>query len=95
MADIDHFDKRADFTIDQENWAGLPDYFNELHDKGMKTVLILDPAIPIERGETYWPYENGVTNDVFIKWDNGTTMLAAVNKSNLCYFIAQTFKIFK
>lgn len=41
VADIDHFDKRKDFTIDPINWSGLPQYFEDLHRMGMKTVLLL------------------------------------------------------
>lgn len=86
MADIDHFDHRADFTIDPVKWKGLPEYFDFLHGKGMKTVLILDPAIPIERQE-YAPYLDGREADVFIHWPeqtadfnftNSTIMVAAV-----------------
>jgi len=53
----------------------------------MKTVLILDPAIPIERDSTYWPYFDGRLGDVFIRhpgptedfsFTNSTIMVAAV-----------------
>lgn len=89
MADIDHFDERADFTIDPNEWLFLPTYFSFLHDQGLKTVLILDPAIPIER-QNYWPYTEGRLRDVFIRspgptedfgFTNSTIMVAAVNKS--------------
>ena len=39
--DIDHFDANKDFTYDKENFAGLPEYFQELRDMGMKTIIIL------------------------------------------------------
>ena len=38
VADIDHYDKRKDFTIDPINWKELPEYFDYLHTVGMKTV---------------------------------------------------------
>ena len=38
VADIDHYDERKDFTIDPNNWKDLPEYFDELHSLGMKTV---------------------------------------------------------
>lgn len=40
-ADIDHYDERKVFTIDDENFAGLPEYFDELRAGGMRTVIIL------------------------------------------------------
>lgn len=86
VADIDHFDQRYDFTIDPINWSELPEYFDYLHSLGMKTVLILDPAIPVEN-PNYWAYLDGRQKDVFIRWPgptsdfiytNSTMMLAAV-----------------
>ena len=68
VADIDHFDKRKDFSIDPINWAGLPEYFDELHRTGMKTVLLLDPFIMINDTSAYWPYTTGREKDIFIKW---------------------------
>ena len=41
VADIDHFDKRKDFSIDPINWKNLSQYFDDLHKIGMKTVLLL------------------------------------------------------
>ena len=40
-ADIDHYDERKVFTVDDENFAGLAEYFDELRDGGMRTVIIL------------------------------------------------------
>ena len=40
-ADIDHMDTQMDFTIDQVNFAGLPEYFEQLRDGGMRTIIIL------------------------------------------------------
>ena len=72
VADIDHFDKRKDFSIDPINWSGLDKYFDELHNLGMKTVLLLDPFIMINDTEAYWPYTTAREQDVFIKWPAGT-----------------------
>lgn len=70
VADIDHFDQRKDFTIDKEKWNGLPEYFNELHKRNMKTVLLLDPAL-IVNDTSYWPYATGLKENVFIHWPEG------------------------
>ncbi|CAF1092425.1 unnamed protein product, partial [Brachionus calyciflorus] len=70
VADIDHFDRRQDFTIDEQKWKELPKYFDYLHSKGMKTVLLLDPALVINE-TNYWPYETGRQKDIYIKWPPG------------------------
>jgi alpha-glucosidase (family GH31 glycosyl hydrolase) len=40
-ADIDHFDKRLDFTYDPVNFAGLPEYVKELNKNGIRFIIIL------------------------------------------------------
>ena len=40
-ADIDHMDRRLDFTVDDVNFAGLNDYWQSLRAAGMRTVIIL------------------------------------------------------
>jgi alpha-glucosidase (family GH31 glycosyl hydrolase) len=40
-ADIDHFDKRLDFTYDPVNFKGLPEYVKELNKRGIKFIIIL------------------------------------------------------
>jgi len=40
-ADIDHYDERKVFTIDNVNFAGISDYFEELRNNGMRTIIIL------------------------------------------------------
>ncbi|XP_052256801.1 sucrase-isomaltase, intestinal-like isoform X2 [Dreissena polymorpha] len=55
--DIDHFDANMDFTLDHVKFGRLPQYFRDLQSKGMKTVIILDPAI-ISNVTGYQPYVN-------------------------------------
>lgn len=40
-ADIDHMEEQKDFTIDQVNFKGLKEYFDELRSQGMRTIIIL------------------------------------------------------
>ena len=40
-ADIDHMDVYRIFTLDRVNYADLNDYFSELRNQGMRTVIIL------------------------------------------------------
>ena len=70
VADIDHFDKRKDFTLDQKNWKELPQYFDYLHSRGMKTVLLIDPAL-VANETDYWPYTTGLQKNVYVKWPKG------------------------
>ena len=70
VADIDHFDKRKDFTLDQKNWKDLPQYFDYLHSRGMKTVLLIDPAL-VANETDYWPYTTGLQKNVYVKWPKG------------------------
>ncbi|KAL8616023.1 hypothetical protein ACOMHN_014985 [Nucella lapillus] len=55
-ADIDHMDERMDFTIDPVNFTDLPQYFDTLRQRGMRTIIILDPAL-ISNVSNYEPYE--------------------------------------
>jgi len=65
--DIDYMDKKRDFTYDPENFGDLPELINELNLENIRTILILDPAIPIDT-EDYSVFENGIEYDAYIKW---------------------------
>ena len=73
-ADIDYMDAAKDFTIDAKNFQGLKEYFRQLNDDGIRTVIILDPGT-IDDQTFYTPTIDGIENDVFIKWDDGTTLM--------------------
>jgi len=34
-------DRKLDFTYDKVLYSGLPDFVDELHDKGLKYIIIL------------------------------------------------------
>ena len=40
-ADIDHFRKQLDFTYDEVNFKGLPQYIDELKTRGVRFIIIL------------------------------------------------------
>merc|ERR1719427_581447 len=69
--DIDYMDEKKDFTYDPVNFAGLPEFINELHSNGMKYIVILDPGIKIEEG--YKAYDEGMEQNVFITMQDGIT----------------------
>ena len=41
MGDIDIMERSLDFTYDRDNFAGLPEYIQELKSRGIKFVTIL------------------------------------------------------
>ncbi|CAF4952244.1 unnamed protein product [Rotaria sp. Silwood1] len=72
-ADIDYMDAEKDFTIDPINYRGLKEFFSQIRTEGMRTVVILDPGT-IDDQKYYAPTIEGIKEDVFIKWENGTLM---------------------
>lgn len=40
-ADIDHMEVQKDFTVNNETFYGLNDYFKSLQDNGMHIIIIL------------------------------------------------------
>jgi alpha-glucosidase (family GH31 glycosyl hydrolase) len=76
-ADIDYMDKQKVFTVDPINYKGLKEYFEELNSEGVRTIIILDPAM-FDDQTYYAPTVEGIKEDVFIKWDNGSLMRGAV-----------------
>ncbi|PVD23121.1 hypothetical protein C0Q70_16384 [Pomacea canaliculata] len=73
-ADIDHMSERRDFTIDNSSFAGLTDYFRQLRDGGMRTIIILDPAL-VSNYTNYEPYERMKAVNGFIMWPNDTNYI--------------------
>ncbi|XP_014665000.1 PREDICTED: sucrase-isomaltase, intestinal-like [Priapulus caudatus] len=65
-------DERVDFTIDPVNFAGLPEYVDQLKREGVHFTIILDPAL-ITNVSGYEPYQRGTEQDVWIKWPTGTS----------------------
>ncbi|CAF3137369.1 unnamed protein product [Rotaria sp. Silwood2] len=76
-ADIDYMDAKKVFTIDPINYQGLKEYFQELNSEGIKTIVILDPGM-VDDQKYYAPTVEGIKEDVFIKWDNGSLMRGTV-----------------
>ncbi|XP_038308445.1 putative maltase-glucoamylase-like protein FLJ16351 isoform X4 [Canis lupus familiaris] len=68
-SDIDYMDGNKDFTIDKVAFSNLSNFVNELHNQGMKYVIIMNPGISNNSG--YQPYVNGSTKRVWILGDNG------------------------
>ncbi|CAF98114.1 unnamed protein product, partial [Tetraodon nigroviridis] len=76
--DIDYMDRKLDFTLDS-NFSSLPDMIADLHAHHQRYVLILDPGISSTQPEgSYWPYEDGMKRDVFIRDWEGNVILGKV-----------------
>nr|XP_045599911.1 maltase-glucoamylase, intestinal-like [Procambarus clarkii] len=68
-ADIDHMDRRMDFTYDNISFAGLPEYIRQVKGQGLRFIIILDPAINAEMSaEEYGVHARALQKDVYIKW---------------------------
>ncbi|CAF3691355.1 unnamed protein product [Adineta steineri] len=76
-ADIDYMDAAKVFTIDPIRYKGMKEYFEDLQSEGVRTIIILDPGM-VDDQNYYVPTIEGIEEDVFIKWDNGSIMRGAV-----------------
>ncbi|OWA52227.1 putative maltase-glucoamylase 2 [Hypsibius exemplaris] len=84
--DIDYMRHRQNFVYDWEQFNGLEGYVEELKRGGIRTVIILDPAIHADAATKhpadppYRPYTRGVEQDVYIKWaPNDVGQMDAIN----------------
>ncbi|XP_025725600.2 LOW QUALITY PROTEIN: sucrase-isomaltase, intestinal [Callorhinus ursinus] len=78
VTDIDHMEAKKDFTYDKVAFKGLPEFVQDLHDHGQKYVIILDPAISIDKltnGAAYETYDRGNAKNVWVNESDGTTAL--------------------
>ncbi|CAB3404386.1 unnamed protein product [Caenorhabditis bovis] len=65
VADIDYMDRYKDFTTGKD-WSGFDDYVKQMHDWGMKLILIYDPAVEVD----YDSFKRAMnTNARFIEWE--------------------------
>ena len=75
--DIDYMDKKLIFTIDDNKFNGLKNFVeNDVHSKGVKYVIIVDPAVGYKKD--FEVYERGHLKDVFIKNTTGGEMIGKV-----------------
>ncbi|KAL1764830.1 maltase-glucoamylase FLJ16351, partial [Sigmodon hispidus] len=67
--DIDYMNGSKDFTIDEKAYPKLADFAMDLHDKGQKYVIILNPGI--FKDPNYMAYRNGSRSRVWIMSSSG------------------------
>ncbi|TKC46653.1 hypothetical protein EI555_004921 [Monodon monoceros] len=90
VTDIDYMEDKKDFTYDQVAFNGLPEFVQDLHDHGQKYVIILDPAISIEKranGAAYETYERGTAQNVWVNESDGTTAIIGEDMNEVSSFI--------
>lgn len=74
--DIDYMNEQRDFTYDTVNYAGLPQYVDQLHAGGKHYIIILDPCVTMDDPPgTYPPYDEGAAMNVFVTTSDGITPL--------------------
>lgn len=66
--DIDYMENYKVFTTSNEKFPNIKEMINELKDKGIKIVTIIDPGVKAENG--YFVYEEGLKNNYFATKDN-------------------------
>ncbi|KAK2496039.1 hypothetical protein MC885_013513, partial [Smutsia gigantea] len=76
ITDVDYMEDKKDFTYDNVAFQGLPEFVQDLHDHGQKYIILLDPAISINKranGAAYESYERGNAQHVWVNESDGTT----------------------
>lgn len=89
-ADIDYMEAAKDFTLDAKNYRGLKEYFHQLNEEGVRTIVILDPGT-MNNLKDYSPTIEGMKKDVYIKWDDGKTLMKGVCWPGEVYFPGTNF----
>ncbi|WP_243029773.1 TIM-barrel domain-containing protein [Thermus altitudinis] len=74
--DIDYMRGYRVFTVDEGRFPDLGGMVRAFREKGVRTVLILDPGIKAEKG--FPPYEEGLREGVFCRLPSGEVFLGPV-----------------
>jgi alpha-glucosidase len=70
VLDIHYMDDYKIFSWHKKSFAAPKKLLDELEDMGFEVVLMCDPGIKVEPG--YSAYEDGVKNNVFLKYPDGS-----------------------
>ena len=74
--DIDYMQDFKDFTLNEKNFPDFPEFVQEMKDKNLRLIPIIDAGVKIEDG--YNVYEEGVKNRYFCQREDGSDFVAAV-----------------
>ena len=69
VLDIHYMDKYKIFTWDKKHFSDPKALIANLQSRGFEVVLMCDPGIKVEKG--YETYEDGLKNDIFVKYPDG------------------------
>lgn len=69
VLDIHYMDAYKIYTWDKERFPDPKKMIDDLKSMGFEVVVMCDPGIKVEKG--YTPYEDGVKDDIFIKYPDG------------------------
>ncbi|XP_069511341.1 lysosomal alpha-glucosidase [Ambystoma mexicanum] len=77
--DLDYMDSKRDFTYNQQNFSDYPKMVQEFHQKGLRYIMIVDPAISSSGPPgSYKPYDDGLKRGVFITNSTGQPLIGKV-----------------
>ena len=74
--DIDYMQDFKDFTVNEENFKDFPGFVQEMKDKNIRMIPIIDAGVKVEDG--YSIYEEGVEKQYFCKREDGSDFVAVV-----------------
>jgi len=74
--DIDYMNGFRVFTWDNKKFSDPKKLISDLREKGIRTVVIIDPGIKVDQG--YYVYKDGVEKNVFVKTKEGKELHANV-----------------
>ncbi|XP_051873196.1 sucrase-isomaltase, intestinal [Pristis pectinata] len=73
--DIDYMERQLDFTLDEDDFQNLPNLFKQMRSEGMRTIIILDPAISGNETQSYKAFTSGLDKNVFINWKGSSDIV--------------------
>ena len=74
--DIDYMQDYKDFTLNEENFGDFPAFVQDMKEKKIHLVPIIDAGVKVKEG--YDVYEEGVEKGYFCKREDGSDFVAAV-----------------
>jgi len=74
--DIDYMQDFKDFTLNEENFSDFPDFVQEMKEKHIRLIPIIDAGVKVEKG--YPVYEEGIESGYFCKGEDGKEATMAV-----------------
>ena len=74
--DIDYMQDFKDFTLNEENFQDFPGFVQEMKEKNIRLIPIIDAGVKVEDG--YSVYEEGVEKQYFCKREDGSDFVAVV-----------------